>query len=245
MSETTTDAYVHRIQSLLDKAESTTFPEEADALLAKAQELMARHSIDDALLAVAADRQEDPTSQRIVIVAPYASAKATLLGAVAAANRCRLAMEQGASGRRYCTIVGFEGDLANTKTLYTSLSYQAVRFMLEATVPPGDTPRRFRHAFLLAYALRVGERLHAAEQAAQDQAQADQFDQPGGPSVALVLASRSVRVSDEFDRLFPSTRRATVSASSRAGVASGRQAADRAALGRQGLAGAPRPLGSG
>lgn len=41
-----------RIRALLAKAEATTFPEEAEALSAKAQELMARHTVDEALLAV-------------------------------------------------------------------------------------------------------------------------------------------------------------------------------------------------
>ncbi|WP_228984453.1 dihydroxy-acid dehydratase, partial [Streptomyces sp. DH12] len=40
-----------RIRALLAKAEATGFPEEAEALSAKAQELMARHSVDEALLA--------------------------------------------------------------------------------------------------------------------------------------------------------------------------------------------------
>ncbi|NEA40757.1 DUF2786 domain-containing protein, partial [Streptomyces sp. SID11385] len=38
-----------RIRALLAKAEATGFPEEAEALTTKAQELMARHSIDEAL----------------------------------------------------------------------------------------------------------------------------------------------------------------------------------------------------
>ncbi|WP_017570470.1 DUF2786 domain-containing protein, partial [Nocardiopsis halotolerans] len=40
-----------RVRALLAKAESTEFPSEAEALSARAQELMARHSIDRALLA--------------------------------------------------------------------------------------------------------------------------------------------------------------------------------------------------
>jgi hypothetical protein len=241
----TLDSSVHRIQALLDKAESTSFPDEADALLAKAQELMARHAIDAAMLAQSAQRDEDPIDERIVIVAPYASAKATLLGAVATANRCRVVVGQGASGTRHCTVVGFAEDLANTRTLFSSLSYQAVRFMLDAPVPAGDTPRRFRHAFLLAYAFRIGERLREAGRAAQDQAQADQFDRPGGPSVSLVLTTRAAKVDHEFDRLFPYRRRASVSVSSAAGARSGRRAADRAALGQRNLSRAPRSLGSG
>jgi hypothetical protein len=35
-----------RVRALLAKAESTDFPQEADAFTARAQELMARHRID-------------------------------------------------------------------------------------------------------------------------------------------------------------------------------------------------------
>ena len=44
------DRALRRIRGLLAKAESTDFPEEAEALTAKAQELMTRHAVDAALL---------------------------------------------------------------------------------------------------------------------------------------------------------------------------------------------------
>src|SRR5262249_8603304 len=74
-----------RIRALLAKAESTEFPEEAEALTARAQQLMARHRIDQALLAarageVRADGQAaGPVGRRLPIDAPYESAKAALL----------------------------------------------------------------------------------------------------------------------------------------------------------------------
>ncbi|RST20878.1 bifunctional 3'-5' exonuclease/DNA polymerase [Streptomyces sp. WAC04770] len=49
-----------RIRALLAKAEATGFPEEAEALTAKAQELMARHSIDEALLAARSHSTDGP-----------------------------------------------------------------------------------------------------------------------------------------------------------------------------------------
>ncbi len=238
------DAHVHRIQALLDKAESTTFPEEAEALLAKAQELMARHAIDEALLAAAHHRDDAPTSRQIVVAAPYASAKVALLSAVARANRCRVVVGRGPSGAQYATVVGFPADLDHTATLFSSLSIQAVRFMLAAPVPPTDTPRRFRHAFLLAYGHRVGERLEEADQSAAAEAQAAQMAAPGGPSVSLLLASRAHQVDQEFRRMFPRLRYRSVSLSSSAGVASGRRAADRSQLGGRPLP-TQRGLGSG
>ena len=87
---------------MLAKAESTDFPDEAEALLAKAQELMARHAIDDAMLARAGRRASDTVDTRTILVeAPYATAKASLLGAVAQANGCRVVMGAAGDGAEY------------------------------------------------------------------------------------------------------------------------------------------------
>ncbi len=86
--------YLHRVRSLLAKAESTTFEEEADALTAKAQQLMARHSITAALLASdggGAAGSGGPSARRVGIDDPYEAPKALLLSSVAGANRCRTA----------------------------------------------------------------------------------------------------------------------------------------------------------
>src|SRR3546814_17251954 len=43
----TNDPWLRRVQAMLAQAESTQFPAEAEALLAKAQELLSRHAIDE------------------------------------------------------------------------------------------------------------------------------------------------------------------------------------------------------
>ena len=78
-----------RIRALLAKAESTEFAAEAEALSGRAQELMARYSIDHALLAAQAGSSGLPGGRRIPVDSPYEEAKATLLNTVADANRCR------------------------------------------------------------------------------------------------------------------------------------------------------------
>jgi hypothetical protein len=238
-------ANLHRIQALLDKAESTPFPEEAEALLAKAQELMARDAIDEAMLAASSRNAEEPELTDVVIVPPYASAKLALLGVVGRANRCRTVSVKGPNGAVHATVVGFPGDLSNVRSLYLALSVQATRFMLAAQPPPGETPRRFRHAFLLAFAARIGERLLEAERAAEAEATLAQQAAPGGRSVSLVLASRSAAVDKAFRAAFPHLRHTRVSGSSGAGFASGRAAADRAALGAPALGERRRGLPSG
>jgi Protein of unknown function (DUF2786) len=93
-----------KVRALLAKAESTTFEEEANALTAKAQELMARHAIDQAMVAGADGADSDgPTGRRIGVDDPYAGAKANLLHSVAQANRSATvggAAGDGPGGRR-------------------------------------------------------------------------------------------------------------------------------------------------
>jgi len=239
------DPIAERITALLDKAESSSFPAEADAFMAKAQELMARHAIDEAMLDAARGTKEEITQVEITIVAPYASAKSVLLNAVASSNRCRVVVSNRPNGRMLCALVGFETDIRHTRSLYLSLSHQAVRFMLDAPLPPGDTPRRFRHSFLLAYAWRIGERLQEADELARTDAEAEQFARPAGRSVSLVMASREARVDRAFAEAFPRLGTKRISSSSGGGHASGRAAADRSSLNRPSVEGGGRSLPSG
>lgn len=234
----TTETWLNRVEALLAKAGSTEFPDEAEALMAKAQELMARHSIDDAMLAAAGRQAGDTvTSELVVISAPYATAKAALLGAVARANHCQCVMSAAGDGAQRCVVLGYASDLASVRTLFASLSVHAVRAMLATEVPAHDTPRRFRRAFLLAFSFRIGARLEEAAASARAAAEAD-----GATGVGLVLADRSAAVADAVRAAYPRLRTTRFTASSSAGITSGRAAADRAGLGQQGLGGHRRQL---
>ncbi|MBX3286298.1 MAG: DUF2786 domain-containing protein [Actinobacteria bacterium] len=236
------DTWTNRIQALLTKAESTSFPEEAEALIAKAQELMARHAVDEAMLAERGQRQRAEICTDVVLVeAPYATPKSSLLAAVARANNCRTVRGPAANGAQRCIVLGNEADVDNVLTLFAALSLHAVRAMLDAPVPAHDTPRRFRHAFLLAFSGRIGERLRAASVAAQHEAERE----AGAAGVAVVLASRADAVDRAFRQEFPNVRTTTVSSSSLAGRLSGRRAADRAGLGQGALGGRGRSLPAG
>ncbi|MDT6986120.1 DUF2786 domain-containing protein [Streptomyces lusitanus] len=184
-----------RIRALLAKAEATGFPEEAEALSAKAQELMARHSVDEALLAARTSAAEGPDAVRIGVDPPYEQAKAVLLDAVASANHCRAVWNEPFG---FSTVVGFAPDLEAVELLFTSLLVQATTAMTKAEAAQRAGGRKrtktFRQAFLAAYAHRVGERLAAA--AAEVPVEGD---------LLPVLASREVAVGERVERLFPST----------------------------------------
>ena len=237
MTMTDQETWINRVQGLIAKAESTDFPEEAEALMAKAQELMTRHAIDLAMLGSKEDRGE-PVQEIITVRSPYASARASLLAAIGAVNDVTCVSLGTRNGNQQIGMIGYADDIEATKTLFASLSVQASRFMAATPVPPYDTPRRFRHAFMLGFAGRVQKRLQDARQSAITEAEAD------GSSVAIVLASKERAVQDKLKELHPSTRKRRASASSASGYSGGRAAADRASIGQRGVAGGQRALGS-
>jgi hypothetical protein len=208
-----------RVRALLAKAESTQFPEEAEALSAKAQELMSRYALHQAV--VDHDRGHRPvaTARRLWMDAPYAGAKAHLVHAVAQANRCRSVWREGLG---VVTVLGADGDLDVVALLTTSLLVQANRSMLAAGRHVGrdgtSRTRSFRQSFLLAYATRIGERLTAADTAA---ARAE-----GEARLLPVLAARSRAADDLTAELFPQVVRRGVTVSNAAGWGAGRAAAD-------------------
>jgi Protein of unknown function (DUF2786) len=216
---------LERVRALLAKAESTTYPEEAETFTAGAQALMARHRIDAAMVQPRDDgRRGGPDGVRLGIDAPYESPKVSLLTAVASANRCRTVWTRSLG---FCTVVGFATDLEVVETLFTSLLLQATRAVTRQgpRVDGGgrSRTRAFRHAFLLAFAQRIGERL--AEESAREEQEA--ADAPGGERLLPVLAARDVEVEQALTELFPRLRYARSSTVSDAeGWASGRAAAD-------------------
>ncbi|MET8830097.1 DUF2786 domain-containing protein [Streptomyces sp. NPDC004610] len=215
-----------RIRALLAKAEATGFPDEAEALTAKAQELMARYSVDEALLAARAPAPDTPGACRIGVEPPYEQAKAVLLDAVATANHCRAVWNEPFG---FSTVVGFEADLTAVELLYTSLLVQADTAMTRAEAAQRKGGRKrtktFRQSFLAAYAHRMGARLAAAAET------------PVSDDLLPVIATRAVAVTDATDRMFPETTTSRLrGVTDAAGWTQGSEAADRAEVAsRRGL----------
>lgn len=217
-----------RVRALLAKAESTTFPEEAEAYSAKAQELMARHSIDHALLAAGASARDEPAGRRLGVDNPYEHPKALLLECVASANRCRSVWDKQYG---FSTVMGFPNDLDAVELLYTSLLVQATTAMLHEGSRRDHAgrsrTRAFRQSFLTAYATRIGQRLRTATDEATREAAAgtDRAD------LLPVLAAREHEVDEAVEQMFPGIVAQRVRATDLEGWASGMAAADRASLG--------------
>jgi hypothetical protein len=215
---------LHKVTSLLAKAESTNFPEEAEALTAKAQELMTRHAIDQAHLEARQGDEPRVGGRRVGLDDPYAGARFLLLAAVAEANRCRAVWTRQWG---FSTVFGDEGDLDAVELLFTSLLVQATRAMVaeprERHRSSGAT-RSFRQSFLVAFAGRIGERLaRAAEAVTSDEATRSQ-------ALVPLFEARRLAAQAALDEAFPETRTTRMSARDALGWQAGTRAADRAQL---------------
>lgn len=214
-----------RVQALLAKAEATEFDDEAEALSAKAQELVSRYALDRLLESAQSGVDERPAVRRMWLDAPYVLPKAMLVHVVAEANRCRSVVAEKLG---CCTLVGQASDLDAVELLVPSLLVQAhaglSRFGRQTDRRGTSRTRSFRQSFLLAYANRIGERLTAVDAAARS------ADPRAGELVPL-LHRQKQRVDVVVGELFPHVVERAGSVGNAYGWAAGRAAADQALIG--------------
>jgi hypothetical protein len=253
MSPATHTDRLDRVRKLLAKAERAGTPEEAETYNAKAVELMARHGIDEALLAADDPRRDEIGMLRLAMADPYSAGKARLLGWIAAALRCRWVMH-GARGRTVAavTVFGFASDRERVELLYTSLLVQATGQLVRLRPPwEGESVAAYRRSWLQGFAAQVHQRLLEAEERAAAEATAQAGDHRGPvASTALVLVDRGAQVDRAYAEAFPHLARARRPSLSGSGFAEGAEAGRRADLGarrigRSGATAGPRGLGAG
>lgn len=224
-----------KIQGLLAKAESTEYPDEAESLTAKAQELISRHSIDVALLASEVDV---PGGSRVYLEAPYTKPKFLLLAGIAEANRCQAVFN---SGTNTATLIGFATDITLTEVLFTSLLVQGTAAILAAgpqlSWDGTSSTKSWRNSFWFGYADRIQDRLVEAAGTTEASAAA------GNTQLLPVLARRSEAVQDALEAYFPNLSAMQVSVSNAPGLAAGRSFAEQADLGRSGVGARRKRLG--
>lgn len=223
-----TDSIITRIEALLAKAESTGYGPEADAYLAKAQELMVKHSIDSAMLRSQDDKAK---ASEVILVEIRTAARnsksgprlLSLLTVIARHNFCRT-FRKGSSG--LCAIVGFPEDIERVRTLYALISMQ---MQTEATrqmrlQPSGQGGHKFRMGFYDGYCIAVSARLEQAAASANAAAK-EEYGQAG----ALVLRDKKALVNQHESLQNLQSQR--VSAGSWSGINAGRDAGFRADIG--------------
>ncbi|MGD0243770.1 MAG: DUF2786 domain-containing protein [Streptosporangiaceae bacterium] len=219
-------ALLDRVRKLLAKAEAEgVTPPEAEALTAKAAELMARYGIDRARLAASEPGTDRPASRVIDIANPWAQVRAHLLAGLAGAMRCQCVLLSTDKPGSRIHIFGYASDLERADILYTSLLLQMARGLAVAMVPAGvRSTRAWRRSWLLGFVTAVITRVKSAEDRA---AAAAEGETQAGPSTALVLADRAVVIRQQLEQAYPVTRRTRITYSGRgysAGYAQGQQA---------------------
>jgi hypothetical protein len=111
-----------KVRALLDKADSTTFPAEADALRDAAQALMTKYRLDAAMVADVQNNKVAGIVWRTMDVCAFgefANYYRTLFAAIMAHFDCRAVFRFNGSVYE-AHMVGYEADLAFVELLYTS-----------------------------------------------------------------------------------------------------------------------------
>lgn len=254
------DRYVERIAALLAKAESTDSEHEREALVAGAQRIAAKHSID---LALAAGRSTDRTPQLVVerFAFPDSSQNRNLkkhlvrlMSAIVRSNDVRMDIFSNSTG---VILYGYASDVLACTTLWASLSLQMVsavdtwmrtgewrsQIMVREgrwgrpELVPMDA-RVARSAFYAGYVDRVAERLHEARAATEAEAAVPSAS--SSSSAEVMIAAKQERVAGFHAEESSASGRwkGPASRSGSEGAAyAGRSAASRARLGGQGQLG--------
>jgi hypothetical protein len=222
-----------RVRKLLAKAtDDGVTPAEAEALTAKAAELMARYGIDRALLGALHPGSDSPADRVFDLDNPWAAVKAHLLSGLAAALRCQcIQVNRRAPGSRL-HVFGYASDIERADILFTSLLVQMARALAAQDVPAGAASgKAWRRSWMLGYASAVVSRVREAEERAaraSDAGRAASGD--GGPSTALVLADRALTIRRSAQQAYPRTRQSRITYTG-TGYASGYREGQKADIG--------------
>lgn len=242
MSDDLAGPLIDRVRKLLAKAERTEHPHEADAFATKAAELIAAHRITPAALAAA--RESGALGRREVALGrgAYVRARLRLLSEIARVHDADVVFQTGPDGMT-AHVLGFHDDLDAVVVLFDSLHRQAATQMAAGRGRTPAATQRWRRAFLFGFGERVGELLRSARRDAETAAAP--AHQGGAAAMAVALRARRERVTEFAARSFPRITAASRPAPASAqGWARGRDAAERADLGRRRMG--PRPaIGSG
>jgi Protein of unknown function (DUF2786) len=235
------DPLLARVRKLLAKAEGAgVTAAEAQALTAKAAELMAKYGIDRALLAAARPETDRPADRVIDVGNPWARVQAHLLCGLASALRCQCVILPRPGPGSRIHMFGFSSDLERTDVLYTSLLVQMWQGLAAEQVPAWSrSPRAWRRSWLLGFAAAVVARVRAAEQEATSRATAPQAR--SGSQTALVLADRALVIRRNIEQAYPVTRKSQVTYSG-SGYSAGYTQGQRADIGTARLRGSARAL---
>ena len=214
-----------QIEQLFALANSTSFPEEAEAALQKASELMLRYSIDESMFRQHSGSSEKPIKQHEVVPGPYAKAKALVLSTVARANGCRvIQLGNLRQQNQECMVFGYAGDVERTCRLFVQVLLNGEHELVRAKFADdsGENAKSFAQGFWMSYYSRIALRLREAQKTAEQESHV--------PGVALVLRGRDEDTDSLVNETFPKLSKSVVSSGGNAGGRAGWEAGGRVGL---------------
>lgn len=239
--DTATEERLVKIQKLLAKAERAGTEAEAAAFFAKAEELMHKWAIDDAMLAAAGKRDTDVIEQRAFrwtgsSLSTTWDADMHLMVVISRNHNVRMLVSRST---RTMYLVGYRSDIDNVLTVFTALVVQSARFQREAWKTAegkewmGQYDKRvWARSFREGFADRIGVRLREAREHVHAEAKREH-----GSGMDLVLVDRKDRVDAFYDDIPKGTARSSSRRSDPNGRAAGREAANRADMGQRRVGG--------
>ena len=220
----TNDTMTDRVRKLFAKAESTSSTHEAEALLAKAYALLAKHGIDEAIARAGAgtDSSEIGTWE-FTATGPYKYDQIVLVGQVADALHC-MAVRMG--DRNRVRVFGARRHLDRVEMLAGMLVAYMLTTAGKATNPHpwAESTVTYRKSVMLGFAVEVARRLKEAERTAA----AESSDEAGA---GIVLASDARRAERAMREALGPVQNGSAARRSQHGVEAGRAAAASVDLG--------------
>jgi hypothetical protein len=250
--------YADKIAKLLAKAESTT-PEEAELLTSKAQELMSKWAIDEAMVEAARGFDQERNAivhEEFVIVGIFRFPQAELLSYVLHANDLMYVLLQDNTPReidgklfketRIRRATGFKSDMDRARFMFTSLQLQAMtakdawwRENKEWAQHERKGGHYEQRQFLFSFAEAAGYRLYMAKLKAQQETEKDLGQDIGAESssVAIALRDKNALVDKAYHDRYPhlkTSRAREFAGGSGAAASAGYAAGQKADLGQGG-----------
>lgn len=196
---------VEKVQKLLNLAGRAGTPEEAEAALTRAQELMTKWAIDDAALAAHGENADDKIIDEYVFVpkSVYFDDVCKMWGAIGAANGVQTLISpimRWYNGQGVW-LVGWKSDVERVKMLFSVIHAQCRRErnkQLPVEYRVLGTPKQisdWKCAFTAAYGFRIGARL--LEQVERTKHEATDAN----PDLLPVLVSRDEKVKNRAEEL--------------------------------------------
>jgi hypothetical protein len=229
---------IDKVQKLLHKAERAGTQAEAETYYSKAQELMTKWAIDDAMLAMTEEKPSDEIVTEHVTVkrSSYFKAYTTLIAGIARVNGARslLYTPNSWGPKAGVDLIGWKTDIERIMMLYTSLvlqlSRERNRQIPEQLRDLGGNDKNvalWRNSFSMGYANTIITRLY--EQDRITRAHAVKDDTTG--SLLPALRSREDQVKAFMDGIPTKKLKQRTSKYDYGGYNAGREAANRADLG--------------